>query len=213
MSTNPPQGPGDQFPPPPPGQPPVDPSEQPTQVQQPAGYGQPDPYQQPAAYAQQPAVDPVAASEKKRKQQLGILAAIAAVLIVVAFFAGKAVEKKNYDPGKDGYNEIYAQGQKAGTAAGTAAGQKAGEAQGTKSGEKSGTEKGMSDGADLALGGNSQWSTTTPYVVTMQDGPNSSVPFAVDSRTEMQQGTLYKVCNSGKGVCTTESGGTGSTGQ
>ncbi|MBJ7459127.1 MAG: hypothetical protein JHD02_08070, partial [Thermoleophilaceae bacterium] len=182
---------------PPAGQPPVPPA------------GQPQ-YQQP--------VDPLAELDKKRKQQLGILSAVAAVLIVAAFFGGKAIEKKNYDPGKDGYNEIYAEGAKAGTTAGTAAGTKAGEASGEESGKKEGKSEGIAEGteqgkaqgeaegeaegASQALGGLGSWSTTAPYVVQMEDGPNSSVPYTVSSRTAMQPGIFYKICSSGQGVCT-----------
>lgn len=220
------------FPPPPPGgQPPYEPPpggqqppqqgswDQPTQVQQPGQYAQPgQQYAQPG----QPGApeDPLTTLDKKRKKQLWIVSAIGAVLIVAAFFGGKAFEKKNYDPGKSGYEAIYNEGAKAGTAAGT----KAGQAQGQKEGEASGTEKGKQEGqaagtkqgAGAALGNFSSWSTTTPYVITMQQGPSDDVPYAVESRTLMQQGIFYKICASGQGVCTEtdpNSGGGGSTGQ
>jgi hypothetical protein len=218
------------FPPPPPGgQPPYEPPPggQPPAGQPPAGQPPTDqpPYQQP--------VDPLAEADKKRKQQLGILAATAAVLIVVAFFAGKAVEKKNYDPGKDGYNEIYAAGAKSGGAAGKAAGTKEGEktgkeagkaegvAEGTEKGKAEGVAQGTAEGADQALGGLTSWSTTTPYVVEMQKGPSSDVPYTVGDRTLMQEGLLYKICSSGQGICTeadtgsasSSSSGSGATGE
>lgn len=132
-------------------------------------------------------------------------------LIVGAFFLGKSLEKQNYDPGEDGYNKIYAAGQQSGNAAGTATGKEEGVAEGTESGKKSGIKEGkeqgetqgQADGASAALGGFSDWSTGTPYVVEFTRGPNAQVPFAIDSRTLMQVGTSYKICDSGKGICTT----------
>jgi hypothetical protein len=153
-------------------------------------------------------------ADKKRKKQLGILSAVAAVLIVAAFFGGKAIEKKNYDPGKKGYNEIYAEGAKNGHAQGTKTGQAEGEqsgkaagksegiAEGTEQGKKEGQAQGTADGADAALGGLTAWSTSAPYVVTMTTGPSSDVPYSVDSRTQMQPDTFYKICSSGQGICT-----------
>ncbi len=227
MNNFPPPPPGGQPPyQPPPGQPgqPGQPQQpgQPPQPgqQQPTGqYQQPDPYQQ--QQYQQPE-DPLTALDKKRKKQLWILSGIAAVLIVGAFFGGKAVEKKNYDPGADGYNAIYDAGAKSGNAAGTKSGEASGQKQGKEEGIAEGTEKGKQQGeaegtaagASAALGGFSSWSTSAPYVVSMNQGPNSNVPYAVDSRTLMQPNTFYKICASGQGVCTEadpNSGG-GSTG-
>ncbi|MBJ7354057.1 MAG: hypothetical protein JHC98_04465 [Thermoleophilaceae bacterium] len=221
------------FPPPPPGgQPPYEP---PPGGQPPAGQppvppaGQPQ-YQQP--------VDPLAEADKKRKKQLAILSVVGAILIVAAFFGGKALEKKNYEPGKDGYNEIYAEGAKrgnaAGEAAGTASGQKEGEkagkeagksegiAEGTEKGKAEGQAEGEAEGASQALGGLSSWSTTAPYVVQMENGPSSDVPYTVSSRTPMQPGIFYKICSSGQGVCTeadnnssssSSAGGSGASGE
>lgn len=209
------------FPPPPPGgQPPYDPSQQPTQVNQPAGAGVPPQPGAPQQY-QQP-VDPVAAIDKKRKQQLWMLGALAVVLIIGAFFGGKAFEAKNYEKGADGYNEIYEAGAKSGHAAGQKSGEAAGQKQGEESGIAKGTEQGKQEGeiegtkagAAAALGNLSNWSFTTPYVVTMKQGPSAEVPYAVEERTLMQPNTFYKVCASGSGVCTEEdtnsqSGGSG----
>lgn len=193
------------FPPPPPGgQPPYEPPTQQMPVGQPA---------------YQPPPDPLAELDKKRKKQLGVVSGIAAVLIVVAFFGGKALEKKNYEQGADGYNAIYAEGQQAGTSAGTKAGQEAGqkegEAKGTEQGQQQGKAQGTKEGAAAALGNFSSWSTETPYVVLMQKGPSDEVPYAVSDRTLMQPNTYYKICSSGQGVCTEadpNSGG-GATGQ
>lgn len=203
------------FPPPPPGgQPPA--GEQPPYQPPPGG-------QPPAQPPYQPPADPLAELDKKRKQQLGILSVVAVALIIAAFFGGKAMEKKNYEPGKDGYNEIYAEGAKKGTAAGTAAGEASGEksgkesgkaegvAEGTEKGKAEGEATGEAEGASQALGGLSSWSTTAPYVVQMEDGPNSSVPYTVSSRTPMQPGIFYKICSSGEGVCTEADTGSASS--
>lgn len=192
------------FPPPPPGGP-----DQPTQVQQQAQYAQPGQPQ-----------DPLTTLDKKRKKQLGILSVIGVALIVAAFFGGKALEKKNYEKGADGYQAIYQEGAAAGTAAGTKAGQakgqKEGEASGTEKGKQEGQAEGTKQGAGAALGNFGTWSTATPYVVTMEQGPSADVPYSVASRTLMQPDTYYKICASGQGVCTEadpNSGGGGATGQ
>lgn len=212
------------FPPPPPGgQPPAGgqpPYEPPTQPMQPAQPGQPGQPQQ--QYAQPPQQDPYAELDSKRKKQLGILSAVAAVLIVAAFFGGKAVEKKNYEEGKDGYNEIYNAGAASGTAAGTKAGkeqgqkegQQQGEAEGTEKGKQEGVAEGTADGANQALGNFSSWNTSTPYVILMGTG-SGDVPYSISSRTLMQPDTFYKICASGQGVCTEPDNGNsggGSTG-
>jgi hypothetical protein len=189
-----------QPPPPPPGPPAGGPPQPPQQP----GYEQP--YAQP---------DPLAAEQKKRKQQLGILSAVGVVLIVAAFFGGKAIEKKNYDPGKDGYNAIYAQGAAAGGAAGKKAGEKSGKekgvAEGTEEGQKAGQlegeTEGQKSGASAALGGFSDWDTGVPYATIFEHGPSEEIPFAIKSRTLFQPGTLYKICDSGNGVCTASAAG------
>lgn len=193
MATNPPQGPPQ--PPVPAQQPPV-----PEQV-----------YQQP--------VDPVAEARKRGNRNLAIVSVLALALIVGAYFVGQSMEAKKYEAGEDGYNEIYRDGQQSGTASGTAAGKEEGVAEGKeqgkesglKEGEEQGVTEGQQQGADAALGGLTGWSTSVPYVVEMSKGPNEQVPYAVSNRTQMQQGTLYKLCDSGNGVCTTSSAG-GATG-
>lgn len=193
MATNPPQGPP---------QPPVPPQQPPAPQQA---------YQQP--------VDPVAEAKKRGNRNLAIVSVLAVALIVGSFFVGKSMEAKNYDPGEDGYNEIYTAGQQSGTASGTAAGKEEGVAEGTEKGKESGikegTEAGVTEGqqqgANAALGGLTGWSTAIPYVVEMSEGPNEQVPYAVSNRTQMQEGVLYKICSSGNGVCTTTSSG-GATG-
>ena len=53
-----------------------------------------------------------------------------------------------------------------------------------------------------ALGNLGNWSTSIPYVVTMDQGPNSDIPYVVGSRVQMQPDTFYKICSSGSGICT-----------
>lgn len=186
-----------EFPPPPPpgGQPPYEP---PTQVMQPA--------QPQAAYPQGTPPDPLTVLDKKRKKQLWILGVVAAILIVVAFVGGTMFEQKKYEAGADGYNEIYAAGAKSGTAKG----QKAGEASGTAQGKQQGVSEGTAAGAKQALGNYPSWDTSSPYAVEMTEG-SGDVPYAIENRTQMQPGTLYKVCSSGSGVCT-ESANSGTGG-
>jgi hypothetical protein len=160
------------------------------------------------------AVDPLAELDKKRKQQLTIMAVVGVILIVAAVFVGKALEKKNYDPGADGYTAIFNAGAKAGHSVGEASGQKAGQeagqkqgeqeglAKGTEQGKEAGKAEGTADGAAAALGNFGSWETGAPYVVSVTQGPSSDVPYVVESRTLMQPDTFYKICASGQGVCT-----------
>lgn len=205
------------FPPPPPSgqgpyQPPQQPGQQPpTQAgQQPGQY--PPQAQQPYPPQGEAPLDPLAAANKKRKQQLAIVSVLGVALIIGSFFLGKSLEKKNYEPGKDGYTAIYdagaksgqAAGQKSGEASGQAQGEKEGVAKGTEAGRQQGKAEGTADGAAAALGNLTNWSTSSPYIVTMVQGPSTAVPYAVDSRTQMQTGLYYKICDSGKGICTSE---------
>jgi hypothetical protein len=198
-------------PPPPPTQPPTPPGGQPPQP--PAG-GQP-PYGQPVY--PDPAADAAAAKKKSRNILIGVCVA-AVALIVGAYFFGQSQEKSKYDPGQPAYNAIYEKGAKtgavAGTAQGTKTGKKEGLAQGTEAGKKSGLKQGQQQGqaqgvnegqqqgATETLGGLTGWNTDTPYVVEFGPGPNSNIPYAVQTRTLMQTGTLYKICSSGQGICT-----------
>jgi hypothetical protein len=228
------------FPPPPPsGQDPYQPPQQPgqtdpTQVQpgqqQPGANdptqvqpGQPQQGQYPPQAQQayppqgQPPVDPLEAANKKRKQQLAIVSVVGVALIIGSFFLGKSMEKKNYEPGEAGYTAIYNAGAKSGHAAGTKSGEQQGEkegvAKGTEAGRQQGQAEGTAAGASAALGNLTNWSTSSPYIVKMVQGPSKEVPYAVDSRTQMQPNVFYKICDSGQGICTstTNSGG-GATG-
>jgi hypothetical protein len=193
------------------------------QPPQPPPPGGEDPYGQ-DPYAQQNAQpDPVEVEKKKRKKQLWILGGLAAVLIVLAFFGGKALEKKNYEPGEAAYVEIYNKGAAAGKAVGTKQGVETGQEQGQKqgkeegvaegteqgkkAGEAAGQSQGEAKGSATALGGFSSWDTNAPYVVEMATGPSDDIPYVVQDRTEMQPDTLYKICASGSGICTEEDSG------
>lgn len=214
-----------EFPPPPPGgQPPSGPDD-PTRVQYPvqppAQGGHQQPVQQPgmqqpsAPQGQyQPPVDPLAAADKKRKQQLGVLAVVALLLIGGAFIGGKALEAQNYKPGKSGWTEIYDAGARSGKASGQRAGEQAGEASGIEKGKQQAAGEATAAGASSALGGFSNWQSTAPYAVTMAEGTKEEVPWVIESRTQMQPGVMYKICDSGSGLCT-DSGETpgGPTGQ
>lgn len=150
---------------------------------------------------------------------LAVLGVLALALIVGAYFFGQSQEKKKYDAGEPAYNAIYTAGAKSGNAAGTASGAKQGKeegvTEGTQKGKQSGLAQGKSEGettgqksgANAALGGLGSWSTSTPYVVQMEPGPNAQVPFAVQDRTQMQQGLLYKVCSNGSSICTESAAG------
>lgn len=195
---------------------------------------------------QPPAEDPVAAADQKRKKQLWILSGVAAVLIIAALFAGKALGENDYKKGSKGYEAIYNEGYKAGQATGYAVGDKAGEKAGYRSGDKAGEKsgyragdkageksgyqsgdkaglkqgeaeglakgtelgkqegeaQGTREGAAAALG-NLSYSTGQYYIVTMQQGSSSGVPFVVKKRTTMEPGILYKICSSGQGLCST----------
>jgi hypothetical protein len=202
MSTNPPQPPYQPPPPPPGGQPPADDP----------NYGG----------AQPPGADPQLDAQKKkdRKVLIGVIVG-ALVLIIGAFFFGQSQEKAKYEAGQPAYNEIYKKGAESGAVAGNEQGQKQGKkegvAEGTEQGKKEGLDqgveqgvaKGEAQGADAALGGLSGWNTNTPYVVTFTTNDNPNVPVSIDSRTLMQAGTNYKICDSGKGVC--QSSATAST--
>lgn len=208
MSTNPPQPPYQPPPPPPGGQPPAG--------QPPYGGGAPPPGGQPP-YGQPPYEDPEAAKKKQRNILIGVIVA-AIALIIGAFFLGQSQEKKKYDAGQPAYNAIYKagvdSGDAAGTKKGTEQGQEEGEAKGTEQGKKSGLKEGteqgqeqgintgQQQGASEALGGLSNWSTDTPYIVEFNTGPNANIPFAVDTRTQMQPGILYKICSNGTSICT-----------
>lgn len=161
--------------------------------------------------------DPVAELDAAKKKQRNILIVgglLALALIVGAYFFGQSQEQAKYEAGQPAYNEIYKAGAEAGnakgTAEGTAEGTKEGVATGTEQGKEAGLEEGVekgvaegqAEGASAALGGLTSWSTGgVPYIVTFTANDSEQVPVSVNSRTEMQPGVNYKICDSGNGIC------------
>ena len=119
--------------------------------------------------------------------------------------AGKQQVQANYEPGKPGYQTIYDAGAQHGHAKGQKQGQKQGEAQGKKVGFQQGHEQGVTTGEDegvkqgaaVVLGGFNTWNEGAYYVITMEAGSADGVPYTIDTRTQLQSGTNYRVCQSG----------------
>lgn len=155
----------------------------------------------------------------------------AAALVVLAlaggFLFGKSQGESSkadeYKAGASGYDAIYqdgfAAGKTEGEQAGTAAGESAGEAAGKKEGAKAGFEKGKAQGeaegtaagATAALGGLTSWDTSAHYIVRVAGGPSDEVPYVISTRTQMQGGDSYALCQSDPTVVCVkpESGSTG----
>lgn len=123
--------------------------------------------------------------------------------------AGKQDVLANYQPGQPGYQKIYVAGKQAGFAAGKAQGEQAGKAQGEAQGKKVGFEQGdkqgtttgdsegVRQGAAAVLGGFDSWTTGSYYVVTMEAGTSDDVAYTIDTRTQLQPGTSYRICQQG----------------
>jgi hypothetical protein len=112
--------------------------------------------------------------------------------------AGKQQVQANYQPGKPGYQAIYAAGQRAGNAqgqkAGEAQGKKVGFEQGQRQGVTTGDSEGVRQGAAAVLGGFNTWTEGAYYVITMEAGTSDGVPYTIDTRTQLQSGTNYRIC-------------------
>lgn len=115
--------------------------------------------------------------------------------------AGKQQVQANYEPGKPGYQEIYDAGAQAGHAKGEKAGQqqgkKVGFQQGHEQGVTTGQDEGVKQGAAVVLGGFNTWTEGAYYVITMEAGTADGVPYTIDTRTQLQSGTNYRVCQQG----------------
>jgi len=115
--------------------------------------------------------------------------------------AGKAQVTAEYQPGKPGYETIYAAGKQAGFSKGNAQGQaqgkKVGFQQGQKQGITTGDSEGVRQGAAAVLGGFDTWDEGSYYVITMEAGTSDDVAYTIDTRTQLQPGTSYRVCQSG----------------
>lgn len=138
------------------------------------------------------------------------VAAVAAVVLaalgglLVGRNAGESSKADDYKAGASGYQAIYddgfAAGKTEGQEAGTSAGKKAGEQEGAKAGFEKGKEQGQAqgtaEGASAALGGLTDWDTKSHYIVRVAGGPSDEVPYVVSTRTEMQAGQTYALCES-----------------
>ncbi|MFL5816509.1 MAG: hypothetical protein ACJ76L_02805 [Conexibacter sp.] len=115
--------------------------------------------------------------------------------------AGKQQVLANYQPGKPGYQEIYDAGAQAGKAKGEqqghAQGKKVGFDQGHKQGVTTGQDQGVKQGAAAVLGGFNSWTEGAFYVITMQAGTSDGIPYTIDTRTQLQSGTNYRICQQG----------------
>jgi len=115
--------------------------------------------------------------------------------------AGKQQVQANYQPGKPGYEEIYDAGAQHGHAKGKQQGQAQGEQvgfeQGHKQGVTTGEDQGVKQGAAAVLGGFNTWTAGAYYVITMEAGTSDGVPYTIDTRTQLQSGTNYRICQEG----------------
>lgn len=130
---------------------------------------------------------------------------------------GVSSTEDEYAKGEPKYEQIYNAGAAAGTNVGESAGEKEGEAAGEKTGREAGIARGeqvgfergeaqgkqegltqgqaegREAGATTALGFTT-WNTGAPYVVRVTQGKTANVPFSVSTRTQMQPGTAYELC-------------------
>jgi len=115
--------------------------------------------------------------------------------------AGKQQVQANYEPGKPGYQTIYDAGAQAGHAKGEKAGQQQGKQvgfeQGHKQGVTTGQDEGVKQGAAAVLGGFNTWTEGAYYVITMAAGTTDGVAYTIDTRTQLQSGTNYRICQQG----------------
>lgn len=130
---------------------------------------------------------------------------------------GRAEVTAEYQRGQPGYNQIFdagrAQGFDEGMSRGTAQGERTGEAQGQRTGfeqgQRVGVSTGQSDGvrqgAAAVLGGFDTWADGAFYIVTVGASQTAGVPYTITSRSQMQAGTNYKLCDGGGGsqICQT----------
>ncbi|HZV72343.1 MAG TPA: hypothetical protein VFF79_01390 [Conexibacter sp.] len=123
--------------------------------------------------------------------------------------AGKQDVLATYQPGQPGYQKIYTAGKQAGFAQGKQQGEQAGKTQGEAQGKQVGFEQGdkqgittgdsegVRQGAAAVLGGFGTWTVGSYYVVTMEAGTSAGVAYTIGTRTQLQQGTNYRICQSG----------------
>jgi hypothetical protein len=114
-----------------------------------------------------------------------------------------------YQRGQSGYKQIFdagkAEGEQIGLRRGTAQGERAGQAQGERVGFQQGERQGVTtgqaegvrQGAAAVLGGFETWTDGAFYIVTVGASSTAGVPYTITSRTQLQSGTDYKLCNDG----------------
>lgn len=179
----------------------------------------------PEGGAPAPGTDPSAVGGEGKRLSIGAVIGIALAVLVIAgvggylighdkgessgnskgyaegVAAGKQQVQANYEPGKPGYQEIYdagaQQGHAKGKQQGQAQGEKVGFEQGHKQGVTTGEDQGVKQGAAAVLGGFNSWTEGAYYVITMQAGASDGVPYTIDTRTQLQSGTNYRICQSG----------------
>jgi hypothetical protein len=131
--------------------------------------------------------------------------------------AGRAQVQKQYQPGEQGYEVIFAKGRHAGAAIGRAKGLRKGEAEGQAQGEKTGEAQGrrvgfeegqkvgvqtgeaegVAQGAAAVLAGFAQWTDGSYYIVTTDPGTETGVPYVLATRKQIEPGTNYRLCSGG----------------
>lgn len=136
--------------------------------------------------------------------------------------AGGAAAPGTTPPATDGEGKrlSIASGQAAGNAQGQQAGEvqgkKVGFEQGQRQGVTTGDSEGVRQGAAAVLGGFDSWADGSYYIVTMAAGTETGVPYTISSRTQIQPGTNYRVCQSNEGnatqLCESPVAGSASTG-
>lgn len=137
--------------------------------------------------------------------------ALGAVSFLLGQSIGEGNEADRYAVGEPAYQAIYDQGFAAGQGEGEATGQaegaEAGKKAGFQEGEAAGEAKGTKAGAEAALGGFDDWVSGAPYIIRVKPG-TGDVPWVISTRTQMQPGTDYALCQSDpQSVCTQSTGG------
>jgi hypothetical protein len=179
----------------------------------------------PEGGAPAPGTDPPATDGNGKRLSIGAVIGIALAVLVIAgvggylighdkgessgdsqgyaagVAAGKQQVQANYEPGKPGYQTIYDAGAQAGKAKGQKQGQAEGKQvgfeQGHKQGVTTGQDEGVKQGAAAVLGGFNTWTEGAYYVITMAAGTTDGVAYTIDTRTQLQSGTNYRICQEG----------------
>jgi hypothetical protein len=122
--------------------------------------------------------------------------------ITAQYRRGQPAYKAIFDAGKaegfgEGLKRGTAQGEKAGQAQGERQGERTGFEQGDRVGVTTGEAEGVRQGAAAVLGGFGTWTDGAFYIVTVGQSSTAGVPYTITSRSQIQPGTNYKLCNDG----------------